>query len=174
MKLTREAPEMVGRPKRLRGMRRPGVGLGRTFLLSLAAMGLGCLVVGTGSRPAVVRAMSGWQVQENGGLPGPVHSPSGLPPLSPLINRHPDANRVMEDAMKTQEAEKRLKALNVQRQKQMTTDAAKLVVLAQELEKETNGGGGPSMSAVDLRKAEQIEKLARGVREKMTATMGPN
>ncbi len=163
MKTTREELVSAGRLRWPRGR------AGESALLSLAAGCLGYLVVVLGV-PAVVRS----QVQENGGLPGPVRSASGLPPLSPLINRHPDANRVMEDAMKTQESIKRLKALSVQRQKQMSSDAAKLVVLAQELEKETNGGGVASLSAVDLRKAEQIEKLARGVREKMTATIGPN
>ena len=99
-------------------------------------------------------------------------SPSGIPPISPLANRTPDSNRIMEDSMQTPEGRKRLEKLNLLRQKEMTDETARLVRLANEVKAETGPGASNSLTVVELRKVELIEKLAKSVREKMKATVG--
>lgn len=111
------------------------------------------------------------QIQENNGLAQPVHDPSGLPPLSPLINRHPDNNRLLEDAMKLQDNRKRFAQLNLQRQKEMTNDTAKLLALANRLKSQMEPTSKNALSVESLREAEQIEKLAHSVQDKMKATV---
>jgi hypothetical protein len=111
------------------------------------------------------------QVQQNGGIPNPPRDPSGIPPINPLANRHPDPNRILEDSMRTADNQKRLAELNVQRQKQMTDDTAKLLLLASELKTETAKSGNDALSIVEARKAELIEKLAHNVRERMKASV---
>jgi len=67
---------------------------------------------------------------------------------------------------------KRLEQLNVLRQREMTDETARLVRLANEVKAETNKSAMDSLSVVELRKVELIEKLAKSVREKMKATVG--
>ena len=63
---------------------------------------------------------------------------------------------------------KRIKALNQMRHKAMVDDAAKLLVLAKELNDETT-----NLSSADrVRKATEIEKLAKSVKDKMTYAVG--
>jgi hypothetical protein len=113
------------------------------------------------------------QIQPNGGLPGPGRTSSGFPALPENANPHPDRNRILEDSMRSQDNQKRLKELNLQRQKQMTDDTAKLVALAGELKLETEKSTKETISMTEVRKAELIEKLARSVRDKMKATATP-
>jgi hypothetical protein len=59
------------------------------------------------------------------------------------------------------------------RLKSMTADAAKLLKLAQELNKKVEANGVGSLSDDDIRKLTQIEKLAKEVKSKMElATSG--
>lgn len=59
------------------------------------------------------------------------------------------------------------KMRNDDRQKQMVSDTDKLLELATQLKKEISKGGG-SASADDVgRKAEEIEKLAKSVKDRM-------
>ena len=102
----------------------------------------------------------------------PQHNPSGIPPISPLANRTPNANRIMEDSMQTPESRKRLEQLNLLRQKEMTEETARLVRLANEVKAETGKGTADSLTVVELRKVELIAKLAKSVRDKMKATVG--
>ena len=76
----------------------------------------------------------------------------------------------MRDSMLPTEKLKMLNALNKQRQKEMTEETAKLVALAGELNADAQKQGKDSLSVLELRKAEQIEKLAHAVQEKMKAT----
>ena len=64
--------------------------------------------------------------------------------------------------------QKRIKDLNVLRQKQLTSDAAKLLALATELQANVDKSGQESATLDLMHKAEQIEKLAHSVRTKMT------
>jgi hypothetical protein len=111
--------------------------------------------------------------QQPNGMSGdaPARTMSGLPPMNPLANRTADANRILEDSMKLRENQKRFERLNVQRHKEMTTDTEKLLELANQLRTETAKSAGESLSMEAIRQAEQIEKLAHGVREKMKASV---
>jgi len=66
-------------------------------------------------------------------------------------------------------AEKRLRALNIERQKQMVADATKLLKLAKELNEEVAASNSNTLTPEQLRKVAEIEKLARSVKERMTA-----
>ena len=64
--------------------------------------------------------------------------------------------------------ERQAKMLNIERQKTIVTDTERILQLARELDADANSDN-PSMSeAVRMQKAEEIEKLAKTVREKMT------
>ena len=65
----------------------------------------------------------------------------------------------------------RLEKLNAERQKQMTDDTAKLLSLATELKAEMDKTNKDTLSIGVVRKAEQIEKLAKSVRERMKAQL---
>ncbi len=66
-------------------------------------------------------------------------------------------------------AEKRFQALNIERQKEMVADANKLLKLAKELNDEVAAANAGSFTATQLHKISEIEKLARGVRERMAS-----
>ncbi len=98
---------------------------------------------------------------------------SGLPPsaivqYAPLppgpLTQFPDQDAAF--------AERRLRALNAERQKQMVSDAAKLLKLASELNAEVSSGNFDSLTLAQLHKVAEIEKLARSVREKMSFSVG--
>jgi len=57
--------------------------------------------------------------------------------------------------------------INLDRQKQMTEDSAKLLQLATDLRAEVSTNNQRAISADAIRKAEQIAKLAHDVHEKM-------
>lgn len=67
--------------------------------------------------------------------------------------------------------EKRLNALNAERQKSLVADTNKLLKLATEVEKEIGKNQGDSSLAEQLRKIAEIEKLARSVKEKMSTSV---
>lgn len=69
--------------------------------------------------------------------------------------------------------EKRLNALNTERQKAMVADANKLVKLAAELNAEINGKNLGQLTPGQLRKVAEIEKLAHNIREKMSTSVKP-
>jgi hypothetical protein len=69
------------------------------------------------------------------------------------------------------ERERRLRAYNAERQKSMVSDANKLLKLARELDDEVSRTKPDSLTAAQLRKVAEIEKLARSVREKMSASV---
>jgi hypothetical protein len=98
-----------------------------------------------------------------------VHDYSGIPPMNLTSNPVPDANRFLESSMRMKDNQKRIAALNLQRQKDMATEAAEVVKLAIELRAETDQASREKLSVVALHKAELIEKLAKNVRNKMKA-----
>jgi hypothetical protein len=67
------------------------------------------------------------------------------------------------------EEAKRLRALNAQRQKSLVADTNKLLKLAAELDAEVSSEHPDELTPEQLHKLAEIEKLARGVREKMSA-----
>lgn len=64
-------------------------------------------------------------------------------------------------------AEKRLRALNADRQKSMVSDASKLLELARQLDAEIASNPGDELTPEEVRKISEIEKLARSVKTKM-------
>jgi hypothetical protein len=92
--------------------------------------------------------------------------------LIPEANRVPDKNDQMQ-MQQQQQAKKNFEAANVERRKQIADDSAKLLELATELKKEVDKTDKDTLSINVIRKAELIEKLAKGVKEKMKLTTGP-
>jgi hypothetical protein len=88
----------------------------------------------------------------------------GFGRLSPFPNDDPDYDPAM--------TERRVRALNAERQKQMIADANKLLKLAKELNDQVASANENSFTADQLRKIAEIEKLAKNVRERMTAGIG--
>lgn len=68
--------------------------------------------------------------------------------------------------------ERRLRALNIERQKQMVADANKLLKLAKELNDEVATSNTGTLTPEQLHKIAEIEKLARSVKERMVAGVG--
>jgi hypothetical protein len=68
--------------------------------------------------------------------------------------------------------DRRLRALNAERQKQMVADTNKLLKLARELNDEVASTSEESFTPDQLHKIAEIEKLARSVRERMTTAVG--
>jgi hypothetical protein len=110
------------------------------------------------------------QSQIGNGLPYPPTEP-GLAPMNRTANPTADANRLMEDSMKQQDLLKQWEVINVKRQKDMTTDMAKLIELANQLKTETDRSAVPALSVLEIRKAEEIEKLAHGIQHKMRGSI---
>lgn len=93
------------------------------------------------------------------------------PFLLPEANRPLDANQQME--MRDQQTKKQnFEAANAERQKQISDDSAKLLKLATDLKAEVDKTNKDTLSLNVIRKAEEIEKLAHNVKEKMKLTMG--
>jgi hypothetical protein len=70
-------------------------------------------------------------------------------------------------------ADKRVNALNTDRQKSMVSDADKLVKLARQLDAEIASNTTDDLTAEELHKVAEIEKLARSVKAKMAQSFGP-
>jgi hypothetical protein len=71
----------------------------------------------------------------------------------------------------TQEV-RRMRALNVARQKAMVADAEKLLALARDLNAGIGADGAPLSASQRMRMAADIEKLAHSVKEKMSYVAG--
>jgi len=67
--------------------------------------------------------------------------------------------------------ERQLQALNADRQKALVADTVKLLKLTNELNSEVSSGNSDKLTAGQLRKLEQIEKLAHSVKEKMSTSV---
>jgi hypothetical protein len=100
--------------------------------------------------------------------PNPNHSI-----LLPAVNRPPDANAQM--AMRDQQAKKQsFDAANLERKRQINDDSARLLKLASDLKSEVDKTSKDTLSLGVIRKADEIEKLAHTVKEKMKLTMSAN
>ena len=96
----------------------------------------------------------------------PIKWPNGSPQANP-----PDANEQM--AMREQNAKNaNFDAANLERKRQIADDSAKLLKLASDLKSEVDKTSKDTLSLGVIRKADEIEKLAHNVKEKMKLTMG--
>ena len=115
--------------------------------------------------PRALNQAPGGQMMPN----GPQPSPTGG--YQPGVNRVPDANDRM-GLNQAQAAKSGFEAANKERRRQIADDAAKLLQLATELKAEIDKTDKDTLSLNVIRKAESIEKLAKGVKEKMKLTVG--
>ncbi|HWE86390.1 MAG TPA: hypothetical protein VG267_15710 [Terracidiphilus sp.] len=93
------------------------------------------------------------------------------PVLLPITNRLPDANDQMEMHQQQSKKEK-VEVANSMRLKQISDDAARLLELATELKTAVDKTNKDTLSVDVIRKADTIERLAKGVKEKMKLTVG--
>jgi len=83
----------------------------------------------------------------------------------------PDGNAPVDQGPNSPE-KRRMKLLNAERQKSLVTDADKLLKLARELNEEVAQTESGTMSGGQLHKVEEIGKLAKSVKEKMSYSVG--
>jgi hypothetical protein len=105
-------------------------------------------------------------------LPGGAQNP----PPQPLGGFGQQTDRHSDDPLAERgvrrypaEDEMRLRALNVLRQKSLVEDTNKLLKLAAELNAEVSSAHPDALTSEQLHKLAAIEKLARSVKEKMSA-----
>jgi hypothetical protein len=115
---------------------------------------------------ALTALMAVAQPQQQSSNPNP-----DAPYLHPEANRLPDKNDQMQEH-EDQSKKAKFEAANVERKKQIADDAAKLLELATQLKDEVDKTNKDTLSLNVIKKAESIEKLAHGVKEKMKLTMG--
>jgi hypothetical protein len=95
---------------------------------------------------------------------------------------HPDPNQQIGtnpdqqthgdiDNSNMSEEQKRMQTLNIERQRALVSDTNKLVRLANELNDEISSANPETLTPSEYRKLAQIEKLAHGVKQKMSASL---
>ena len=89
----------------------------------------------------------------------------------PSITRVPDAN-AQNDINTQQTQQQSFEAANAERKKQIADDTEKLLKLATDLKAEVDKTNKDTLSLGVIRKADEIEKLAHIVKEKMKLTVG--
>lgn len=104
-------------------------------------------------------------------LPGGAQNRPGQQPgaLNPQIG-HDDPLATVDNQYPANEA-RRLRALNAMRQKSLVADTNKLLKLAADLNAEVTSEHPDSLTFQQLHKLAEIEKLAHGVKEKMSASV---
>lgn len=114
---------------------------------------------GGGSNGGYGPAPSGSYGAQNGGYGGR----SGSGGLSPsAVDMGADVPQTPQ-----QMEEQQARARNAERQKELVSDTQKLVTLANELQSDVDKSTKDTLSLDVIRKAEEIEKLAHNVRDKM-------
>ncbi len=115
------------------------------------------MAVGTTMVLMAAAAVAGWgQSSGSGRQNGVQTAPAGVPSILP-----PDAG--VPPQMERDQARMR----NNERQKQLVSDTDKLVALANELKADVEKSNKDTLSLDVVRKADEIEKLAHSVKEKM-------
>jgi hypothetical protein len=103
--------------------------------------------------------------------PQPQRGQSRLTLTNGTPNPVPDANDQM--LMREQQEQKQdFENANAARRKLLTEESAQLLQLASQLKKEMDKTDKDTLSIGVIRKAEQIEKLAKDVKAKMKMTIG--
>jgi hypothetical protein len=90
---------------------------------------------------------------------------------NPVLTAPPDPNLQME-LHQQQASKKDFTAANVERKKQISDDSTKLLKLATELKGEVDKTTKDTLSLGVIHKADEIEKLAHDLKEKMKLTVG--
>lgn len=95
----------------------------------------------------------------------PLPTPGRAGQLPTLDGGPPDEGSVAEKRMQTKQAERR----NADRQAQLVQDTNRLFDLAKELKDQVNKTDKDVLSVDVVKKADEIEKLAKSVHDKMKA-----
>jgi hypothetical protein len=93
------------------------------------------------------------------------------PTVSPEANRLPDPNQQMK-MRQHDEKQQNFDAANAARKKELSDESAQLLTLAMALKAEVDKTNKNMLSLNVIRKADEIEKLAHNVKEKMKVTVG--
>jgi hypothetical protein len=88
------------------------------------------------------------------------------------FSQHTELSPTSSDDADPTMTERRIRALNNERQKQLVSDTDKLLKLARELNEEVAKTNADSLTPDELHKIADIEKLARSVRQRMTEGVG--
>jgi len=91
--------------------------------------------------------------------------------ILPAANRLPDKNDQMLMQEK-QAKEQSFEAVNAERKKELSQESDMLLTLAMSLKAEVDKTDKDTLSLSVIRKADEIEKLAHSVKEKMKLTVG--
>jgi hypothetical protein len=91
--------------------------------------------------------------------------------FSPQFPQAPERPKTPEDEARERWEKDREKQLNKERQAKLKADTDKLLKLATELKEYVDKSNENTLSLDVIRKAEEIEKLAKSVKDKMR---GPN
>ena len=107
---------------------------------------------------------------------GPGQNTAPGTPVTPEMP-NPQASRLPGAVQQTGTSERQARqqsfeAANAERKKQIADDSAKLLKLATELKAEVDKTTKDELSLGVIRKADEIEKLAHNVKEKMKLTAG--
>jgi hypothetical protein len=108
-----------------------------------------------------VHTLSATQIQSQQPQQQPT-MPQIQPPPS-VFNEPENSN----DPMQRQRLEKMAKARNNDRQKQLVQDTNKLLSLAKQLKEEVDKSNSDTLSVDVVKKAGEIEKLAKSVKDRM-------
>ena len=109
-------------------------------------------------------------------VPASAQSRPGTPSLPTLPSGVPANSREDYDIPSNDPAEeaRRLRALNIERQKRVVSDANKLLKLTTEFNAEIARANPAWLTQGQLRKLAEIEKLAKDLKQNMTATVMPS
>ena len=134
------------------------------------AAGAGLMLVLLGTAGAQTSGTGGGSGSGNGN--GASRAQPNLPPSQQMPGStipSIGAPEVTDDRMMRMEQEQ-AKMRNVDRQKKLVEDTEKLLSLANQLKEEVGKSNKDTLSLDVVKKAEEIEKLAHSVKEKMKGT----
>jgi hypothetical protein len=94
-------------------------------------------------------------------------SPLNPPPIPRIPGNNPSGSDNGEDSVSRRMQAQLAVTRNNQRQEQLVSDTAKLLELATQLKEEVDKSNKNTLSLSVVKKAEEIEKLAKAVKEKM-------
>lgn len=98
---------------------------------------------------------------------------SSKPSTLPETNR-PSDTKAVATMHQPQAADKTVGGAGVQRRQEISDDSARLLKLASDLKTEVDKTNKDTLSLGVIRKAEEIEKLAHSVKDKMKLSMASN
>lgn len=95
--------------------------------------------------------------------PPPIMSPTPSTNMPPLGRPDPNAT----DPLNARMAEQQIRSRNSDRQKRLISDTDKLLTLTKQLKEDVEGSDKPLQPSDVQKRAEEIEKLAKSVKDRM-------